>query len=175
MRADGSDGESRAVLGAWVETEGRRPLPEELSEFLQKSFPLAMIPRLWAIEDQTPMTANGKVDRKAVGRLLAEIAGKGSMKGKNVRRPAQTPLEKLVARQWAEVLDTEEPPLDANFFHSGGDSLRAMQIIGRIREVIPVPLPLSVFFISPTVEGVANAILERLAVEAPAQQAAQEA
>ena len=51
----------------------------------------------------------------------------------------------------------------------------AMQIIGRIREVIPVPLPLSVFFISPTVEGVANAILERLAVEAPAQQAAQEA
>ena len=50
-----------------------------------------------------------------------------------------------------------------------------MQIIGRIREVIPVPLPLSVFFISPTVEGVANAILERLAVEAPAQQAAQEA
>lgn len=175
MRADGSDGESRAVLGAWVETEGRRPLPEELSEFLQKSFPLAMIPRLWAIEDQTPMTANGKVDRKTVGRLLAEIAGKGSMKGKNVRRPAQTPLEKLVARQWAEVLDTEEPPLDANFFHSGGDSLRAMQVIGRIREVIPVPLPLSVFFISPTVEGVANAILERLAVEAPAQQAAQEA
>lgn len=175
INTQSSGDEKRESLGVWVETDGVQLVPEELSHRLQKTLPLTMIPRLWAMGDETPVTANGKVDRKTIEHILADKAKQQCAASGSSLRFAETPLEKLVAHHWGDVLGMQDPHLDANFFQSGGDSLRAMQIIGRIREVIPVPLPLSVFFTTPTVEGVVNAILERLVGNSPSPHAAQDA
>ena len=99
------------------------------------------------------MTANGKVDRRA----LPPPDG---------RRPeldvafvaCRTPTEELLAEIWAQVLGVERVGIYDNFFQLGGHSLLATQVVSRIREAFQVEMPLRRLFEAPTVAGLAESI-----------------
>jgi acyl carrier protein len=70
----------------------------------------------------------------------------------------RTPIEKEVAKIWAEVLSLAEVGIHDNFLHLGGDSLRATRVISRVIEVFQLELPLKALLDSPTVAEMANII-----------------
>src|ERR1017187_5961954 len=59
--------------------------------------------------------------------------------------------EEALSRIWQEVLRLPRIERNANFFEVGGDSLKAMEVIARVSEVLHVDLPLMAFFEDPTV------------------------
>ena len=104
--------------------------------------------------DEFPLTANGKVDRKALP------APEGQRAGMDVAFVSPTtPVEEVVAEIWAEVLEIDHVGMQDNFFSLGGHSLLAMMVISRVRETLEVYPPLRTMFESPTVAKFAAALL----------------
>ncbi len=154
------------VLGAYIVSKEKKLSEGELTDYLQQHFPLQMIPRIWAFGDEPPLTVNGKFDRKAIAGLVAKAVSTQieSEKTTDALTP-QTPLEHFITGIWEEILNIKLPHLQANFFKYGGDSLKAIQIINRIKAHLPVQLPLTAFFSSPTPMGIINAVLGRIAAQ----------
>src|SRR3974390_439930 len=67
-------------------------------------------------------------------------------------------LEGTLAKIWAEVLHVSHVDRDANFFEIGGDSLKAMEVIARVSEILHVDLQLIAFFEEPTVKHLADVL-----------------
>ncbi|MCS7304740.1 MAG: AMP-binding protein [Thermoguttaceae bacterium] len=79
----------------------------------------------------------------------------------------RTPLEEAIAKAWAEVLSLPQVGIHDNFFALGGNSLLAMGLYMRLKELVPVDLPLERFFERPTVAGLAEVITETLLAQLP--------
>src|SRR5664279_6337941 len=67
-------------------------------------------------------------------------------------------LEESLTAIWVEVLHQPQIDRDANFFEIGGDSLKAMEVIARVSEVLHVDLPLIAFFEEPTLRHLADVL-----------------
>lgn len=170
-------GTSGRVLGAFILPRGRETiagrkarqpsqarqaeeaLEQELTRFLEERLPAQMIPRVWRLVAALPLTANGKVDRKA---LVKEAGTLVAPRAEDADRPPRTPLEKLLSALWEEVLGCPVPGARTNFFRLGGDSLKAVQILTRLKEQLPLSLPLQAFFATPTIEGLAGTLIARI-------------
>ncbi|MER5933048.1 amino acid adenylation domain-containing protein [Streptomyces sp. NPDC002054] len=123
------DGHGGARLVAHVVlTEGRPLDAADLRDRLRLTLPEYMVPALFVRHPKLPITANGKVDRKALVAVAAE--GAAAPAG---HVPPAGPVEETLAGIWAEVLGTERVSSTANFFDLGGDSILALQVIGRAR------------------------------------------
>ncbi|MGE0127962.1 MAG: amino acid adenylation domain-containing protein [Blastocatellales bacterium] len=152
LAREDSPGEKRLV--AYV-----TPKPEaafttaELREFVEQKLPHYMTPSAFVMLDTLPLTPNGKVDRK---RLPAPDVV-GLERAGDLIAP-RGPIEESLAPMWADVLGLDQVGVDDNFFDLGGHSLRATQIISRVREAFQVELPLRAFFESPTVAELARRI-----------------
>ena len=93
-----------------------------LRQALKRTLPDAMIPSAFVLLEALPLTPNGKVDRRALPEPMEPAAES---------RPAtapRTPLEKLFAEVWAEVLRIEHVGVHDNFFSLGGDSILSLQV-----------------------------------------------
>ncbi len=119
-------------LVAWlVPRAGRHIAEDELRESLQQSLPDYMVPAFFATLDALPLTANGKVDRKALGRRPpAPAAGDRPVAGAAPR----TPAEKILTGIWRRVLSVDQVGVHDNFFQIGGDSILSIQLVSRARE-----------------------------------------
>ncbi|WP_207099493.1 non-ribosomal peptide synthetase [Paracoccus shandongensis] len=96
-----------------------------LARHLSATLPAYMLPGAEVLLDALPVTANGKLDRKALPAPKVSVAG----------RDAETDAERLLARLYAEVLHLPQVPgTQADFFALGGDSLSAVRLILRIEE-----------------------------------------
>ncbi|HWW75846.1 MAG TPA: condensation domain-containing protein, partial [Pyrinomonadaceae bacterium] len=136
----------KSLVGYVVAEPGHVLTAEVLREHLKQSLPEYMIPPVFVTLDGLPLTPNGKVDRRALP-APSRVAQNGT-------RPAAGSItEEALAAVWAEVLGGEQPGVDDNFFEIGGHSLRAAQVMSRVRELFKVDLPLRSLFESPTVGG----------------------
>ncbi|MGX2041489.1 amino acid adenylation domain-containing protein [Methylocaldum sp. MU1018] len=95
---------------------------------LRAGLPEYMIPAAYVVLEALPRTPNGKLDRVALpapefGHVFTARYA-----------PPRTADEELLARVWAEVLRMERVGIHDNFFELGGDSIRAMQVVSRVRE-----------------------------------------
>jgi amino acid adenylation domain-containing protein len=112
-----------------------RPLPVELlRERLGASLPGYMVPTTFHYRDALPLTANSKIDKKALTALAADL---GVVADEEVEPPA-TPTEQRLAQVWATVLGepVEQVGRRDHFFDKGGTSLTAVKVvIGLKREV----------------------------------------
>ncbi|GHG76874.1 non-ribosomal peptide synthetase/type I polyketide synthase [Comamonas sp. JC664] len=78
---------------------------------------------------------------------------------------ARTEVERKVLAIWRERLGRSDFGIHDDFLELGGNSLMAAQLLTRLREAFPVPLPLSDVFDSPTVAGISARIQERLGTQ----------
>jgi syringomycin synthetase protein SyrE len=124
-----------------------------LRNFLAETLPYYMVPSAFVMLKALPLTANGKVDRRA----LPAPEQVRQQSDANFTAP-RTPVEEMLAGIWSGVLKTERVSIDDNFFELGGHSLLATQVISRIREAFQLQLPLRVMFEQPTVTALAQVI-----------------
>lgn len=129
----------------------------EVRERAAQVLPEHMIPARAEFRDELPLTRNGKADRAALSRELAERGNR--QRGKEGERPANA-IEKLVLDTWLDVLGIETAGVTDDFLELGGHSLAAMEIITRLRAVLPQRIPMAVVLRARTVRGQAAAIKE---------------
>ncbi|WP_374776830.1 amino acid adenylation domain-containing protein [Streptomyces sp. NBC_01310] len=116
-------------LAAYV--TGRAPdEPGDLRAFLGRSLPEYMIPASVTVLDALPLTVNGKVDRAALP--APDRAAPTPAAGRHVE--PRTPEEELFAGVWTDVLGVVGIGVHDDFFHLGGDSIRAVQLAGALHD-----------------------------------------
>ena len=128
--------------------------PHELQHWLQQSLPSYMVPSTFVALAALPLTANGKVNRRA----LAAFETKSLQTTAGQYIAPRTPIEEMLAGIWGEVLGIERVGVFDHFFEVGGHSLLATRIVARMRQSFKVEIPLKQLFESPTVAGLAEAI-----------------
>ncbi|MET8506508.1 amino acid adenylation domain-containing protein [Streptomyces sp. NPDC004787] len=150
--------EQRLGEGMYEDTVHMKGPAEMIRDDLVRHLPDYMIPNRVVVLDRLPLSANGKVDTKALGELAVVNAG---LHGRPHVRP-RTRTERRLAEIWAAALKYEE--VDAvsvqdDFFESGGNSLIAVALITRInKEFGASTLPLQILFECPTIEKLAHRV-----------------
>ncbi|MFL6203249.1 MAG: amino acid adenylation domain-containing protein, partial [Thermoanaerobaculia bacterium] len=151
-------------LAAFVVWKGESAQTPDLRSYLKERLPEYMVPSAFVPLAELPLLPNGKVDRRTLAKLEAPAARR---EGASAAQPA-TPVEKLVAGLFREVLGVEAVGVHDDFFALGGHSLLATQLVSRLRESLGVELSLPRFFEIPTVAGIAHAVPALAGTEAPA-------
>ena len=129
-----------------------RRMESDLRRRAQERLPDYMVPASIMVVDKVPLTANGKVDRRA----LPIPAAPHDMDVAYV--DPRTGEEEILASIFAELLGAERVGVHESFFDLGGHSLLATQVVSRIRAVFGVDLPLRTFFDAPTVGALGAAV-----------------
>jgi acyl carrier protein len=73
------------------------------------------------------------------------------------------PVEEMIATVWRDVLAREDIGVHDDFFALGGDSLMAIRVVGRIRELTTIEYPVAEFFDEPTIAAAAGSVGRMLA------------
>ncbi len=144
------DGENTLV--AYVVSSNGAANIQELRAYLNSELPGSMVPAAFAFLQDLPLTANGKVDRKAlpVPALMAD--------SEREKRAPRTPIEAELVEIFCKALKVNEVGIDDDFFELGGHSLLATQVISRARSAFGVELPLRALFEAPTAAGLAERV-----------------
>ncbi|MBT2286935.1 amino acid adenylation domain-containing protein [Paenibacillus polymyxa] len=143
---DDANGHKQLVAYYVAET---RLAAHELKEELAKQLPGYMIPSHLVQLLQMPLTANGKIDRKALP--VPEEAAAG---GTEYVAP-RTLLEMKIARVWQDTLGIPQVGVKDNFFELGGNSLSLMRLVQAVYDETGIEIPLNRQFHSVTVEAMA--------------------
>src|SRR5262249_29513557 len=115
----------------------------ELRRYLRERLLEYMTPGVIVELEALPLTASGKLDRRALPEpeLISAAAW----------RAPRTPEEGILCGLYGKVLGVERVGLDDNFFELGGHSLLATRLVSRIRAALGVELAIRTLFESPTV------------------------
>ncbi|MEV4886450.1 amino acid adenylation domain-containing protein [Chitinophaga ginsengisegetis] len=118
------DGNGTKSLIAYYVSASSVPV-DSLRAFLQQHLPDYMIPALFVQLESMPLTSSGKINRR--GLPDPEISSAGEFVS------AITPEEKLLSEIWLSVLGITRVSVTENFFSMGGDSIKSIQIMSRLR------------------------------------------
>ena len=142
-----------------VVRDGAAPAAGDIQAFLARRLPSHSVPTFVAFVDALPRTPTGKFDRKALPDPVVAVEPPNA---RTQREPA-TAVEIAVAGHVATVLGLDDIGLDDDFYAFGGDSLRAMRLIARLREAFGVALRVRDLVAAPTVSALTAALcaLER--------------
>ncbi|WP_460320745.1 amino acid adenylation domain-containing protein [Paenibacillus sp. YSY-4.3] len=147
-------------LCAYIAASQEWPV-RELRECLAQELPEYMIPVHYVFLAELPLTANGKVNRRALPQPdFNSVATDNDV-------PPRNKTEQRLAEIWSNVLGVEQVGAHSHFFELGGHSLKAAALTAGIKETFHVDLPLSGVFRHPILEQMAAGIdaLERQAYE----------
>lgn len=102
----------------------------ELTEYIKTQVPEYMVPSRFEVNEKIPLSANGKVERKALKKLAEtyfQNTGKCEM-------PPHEGLEKEIAELWKTLLKIDRVNRTDNFYDIGGDSLLVAQAVSKTKE-----------------------------------------
>ena len=102
-------------------------LREALKAHLKAQLPDYMVPAHLIVLDSMPLTANGKLDRRALPEPDPQANRQDYVAPRNA-------LESTLAAIWCAVLNVQQVGLDDNFFELGGDSILSIQVVSRARQ-----------------------------------------
>ena len=132
-------------------------LAQQVKEQLKKKLPDYMVPAIFMFLETLPLTANGKIDRKA---LPVPTVRKSSYVC------ARDTIELTLVRLWEQLFDISPISVQDDFFDIGGDSLLAMRLIFYIRKEFDRTLPLHTLFQNRTLEQLAAVLRQDTPVSA---------
>jgi acyl carrier protein len=112
-----------------------------------------MVPSAIVMLDQMPLSANGKIDRKA----LPDPEESAEAKADEYVAP-RNPTEEAIALIWGDVLKKERVGVTENFIALGGHSLLAIRVLGKLSRKFGVRLPLRSLFDAPTIADLSELV-----------------
>ena len=123
----------------------------DLQEQLSKILPEYMIPKLFYLVDEIPLTSNGKID-------LSKIKNKVILSEKGKINIAETVTEKELVSIWEMIVGKKNIDIDESFFESGGDSIKIIRFINKINELYHEEISLHVIGENQTIRKLAQYI-----------------
>ncbi|MBQ0827118.1 amino acid adenylation domain-containing protein [Streptomyces tagetis] len=136
----------KRLLAYAVPAPGTDPAPGALRDHLAAALPAPMVPATVTLLDALPLTANDKLDHRAL-----PDPEPATPAGAAVPAPATGPHTEIVAGLVADLLGLETPPAPhASFFDLGGHSLLAARLAARLRETFGIALSVADVFRDPT-------------------------
>jgi amino acid adenylation domain-containing protein len=130
----------------------------DLRAQLKRRLPDYMVPSLMTVAERLPLTPGGKVDKRAVARMLDDARGSAQTAA------PRTDAERELIAIWERVLGRTGLSIDDDFFESGGTSLAAIELLAAVRRQFDSHVAVLDLYRSPTVRGLAD----RLATPAAA-------
>lgn len=124
----------------------------QVRDALASVLPDYMVPSAIVLLDRLPLTANGKVDRRALPSPAAEGAANGGYEA------PEGDVEVELAGIWSELLGIEQVGRQDNFFELGGHSLLAVRLMSRVAQTWDVSVPVSDLFRHPQLAGFARIV-----------------
>jgi amino acid adenylation domain-containing protein len=151
LACESVSGDRRLVAYVVSQGDGRVD-PKDLRGFLSEKLPAYMIPSAFVQVATLPLTASGKLDRKALP------IPEGRREDYRSYAAPRNPLERQVAEIWEDLLGTVPIGIHDDFFALGGHSLLATQVISRVNSRLGVRVPLAALLKTPTIAGLVEAI-----------------
>ncbi|MGG4399816.1 amino acid adenylation domain-containing protein [Paenibacillus amylolyticus] len=115
---------------------------------LKQQMPEYMVPTVFSILNEIPLTPNGKIDRKKLPKPTI-VRGQQYV-------PAENPVQQSLIEIWESVLDIKKIGIQDHFFELGGHSLKAMLLVGKIHQELDVRLTLLDVFQAPILRDMAG-------------------
>jgi len=142
----------RARLAAYFVIEPASLLTaSDVNAFLKDRLPGYMLPSAYIELETIPLTAHGKVDRRALPAPVFQSASK-------IFEAPLSPIAEMLTGIWSESLRLTNIAPDDNFFELGGHSLLATQVVSRIKRAFSIEVPLRSIFEYPTIKTLAGFI-----------------
>lgn len=130
--------------------------PGDIRAHLAERLPHVMIPDHFVVLDALPLTPNGKLDLAALPAPdWPEAAAADPV-------PPRTETEEKIAKVWKTLLKREAIGVTEDFFHTGGDSIRSIQVAARCQEM-GLPIQALDIFVARTVQALAEKVDLRMA------------
>ena len=143
----------KQLVAYLVAHDAESPTAEQLRAFLRSSLPEYMVPSFFQFLKAFPLTANNKVDVRALP--SPSFAGPT---GETSRAGPRDGLELQLMTLWQQVLGIQEIGIYDNFFDLGGHSLKAAQLFYQLELVFGSALPLATLFQAPTIAQLAEVL-----------------
>ncbi len=141
---------NKRLVAYYVTEQSAQVAVERLLSHLGAKLPEYMVPTAYVRMEEMPVTANGKLDRKALPAPDGEAY---------LSRPYEAPVgevETELARIWSEVLGVERVGRHDNFFELGGHSLLAVRMLAIARQAFAVEVKLANVFTEPSLAALAT-------------------
>jgi amino acid adenylation domain-containing protein/non-ribosomal peptide synthase protein (TIGR01720 family) len=129
---------ARHLAACVVRRTGSELKTADMSAWLKGRLPAYMLPQLWQLVPELPLTANGKLDRTKLPAPVMPTAP-------DTDAAPRTATERVLAEIWAKLLGRSAVGRHDNFFELGGDSILSLQIVARCRNAGLTLLPRQVF------------------------------
>ena len=123
----------------------------DLRQFLSHKLPGYMVPGAFVLLESFPLTANGKIDRRA-------LKAPSNTSDSDRFIEARNQLELNLVQIWSKVLKIDKISVHDNFFDLGGHSLLAPYLITQIKEQLGKEIAVTTIFQNPTIEQLATII-----------------
>ncbi|HTG36439.1 MAG TPA: non-ribosomal peptide synthase/polyketide synthase [Thermoanaerobaculia bacterium] len=150
------DGAERRLVAYVVPAGAAAPGLAELREALAATLPEYMLPSSLVALDRMPLTANGKVDRRA----LPAPGAAGSVLEASYVAPAND-LERFLAILWQEVLKVSQVGVHDDFFAVGGSSITGAVLVSRLQEKLREIVHVVVIFDHPTIAEMSAYLIDQ--------------
>ncbi|MCP4149015.1 MAG: amino acid adenylation domain-containing protein, partial [bacterium] len=150
VREDRNDDKILCAYIVPTENSERESLIGALKEHLDKGLPGYMVPPHFVTMEKLPVGGSGKINRKALPQP--------AFTGTNITYvQPRNEVEKKLLEIWSQLLKIESNHIgiDDSFFHLGGHSLKATQLISKMHEALNVTVPLQELFAKPTIRTLA--------------------
>ena len=152
---DGLDG-NRELCAYFVTKDAKTLHSSVIRSFLQNDLPVYMLPSLFIQLEEFNLTANGKVDLRALPDPLEFIGDADSQP-----LEAQNDTEKQLVNIWKKILGRGKIGVSESFFALGGHSLKAIQVLNMIHEELGVDISMKELFTALSIEKISRLIMER--------------
>ncbi|MCY4045851.1 MAG: amino acid adenylation domain-containing protein [Cellvibrionales bacterium] len=138
--------------------EGQTPMDvKACQDYLKAWLPSYMIPQDILSLDAWPLSANGKIDRKALPKANLKKREAAASQSTEADAP-KTLVQRQLCELFVRKLELDQVGINENFFELGGHSILATQVVGEIQQTFGVDFSVRDFFESPTVEAIGQQV-----------------
>jgi len=151
----GDSAREKFLAAYFIPMMGQTVTNANLRDFLAERLPEYMIPTAFVQMESFPLSPNGKVNRR-----FLPIPTTDRPEFRHIYTAPRTPTEEILADIWREVLSVKAVGIDDNFFQLGGHSLKAIQMVSRIRQTFELEVTVRHLFNHPTVAELVSVLAE---------------